>query len=238
MDKQEHHKVEEQHEHHKPTHAHTQNDETVERKPVDSKKSLKFILIVFGIIVLIIATTIILGKYVLVNKNVVEYNNYIFYKSENIWSTQQLIKGQLYDIPFHNNPKQVLDIPVDPQAIDQIRGFSNNTNGVVYIVVDPYESAKVVLAGVEYARLLGDVYNIYNMKVKSAISTPVDVETTSPVITCKNQSKNTMVIYQTVTDKNLVSINGNCIILESIDINESVRVADAFAFRLLNIITE
>ncbi len=228
----EHHKAE----HHAHHNAHA--EEATERKPVDSKKSLRFILILFGVIVLIMATTLILGKYVFVNKNVVEYNHYIFQRTEgNIWSTQQLIKGQLYDIPFHNNPTQVLDIPVDPQAIAQVRGFSN-TKGTVYITVDPYESAKVVLAGVEYARLLGDVYNIYNMNVKSAISQPVDVETSSPVITCKNQSQNTMVIYQVVTNKNLISVNGNCIILESININESVRVADAFSFRLLNIIVE
>jgi len=221
------------------THIHPSGEQTAEVKPVDSKKSLMFVLMIIGIIILIIGTVILLSKYVFVNKNTVEYNHYTFEKFEgNKWMTQQLIKNQLYDIPFYNNPTQVLDIPVDPKSIDQIRGFSTNLNGTVYISVDPNESSRIVLAGVEYARILGDAYNIYNMKVKSAISGYVNDSIETPVMTCDNQSINTFVIRQTVTDKNLISVNGNCIVLESKNATESIRVADAFAFRLLNIITE
>jgi hypothetical protein len=77
------------------------------------------------------------------------------------------------------------------------------------------------------------------MNVSSAISRSVPGKPVeSPVKTCDDASTNTLVIYQFVSDKNLVSIEGNCILLESKDINESIRVADAFAFRLLNIIQE
>lgn len=212
-----------------------QSSDDADDKPKDSR-SLKYMILGIILIIVIIGVIFVLSKYVFPNKDTVEYNHYVFQRFEgNKWMTQQLVRGQIYNVPFYNNPQQVLDIPVDPKSITRIRSFREYTNGTVYITVDPYESSKVVLANVEYARILGNAYNIYNMNVRSAISTPVN-GTDIPVITCKNQSKDTFVIYQVVTDKNLISVNGNCITLESMNANESVRVADAFAFRLLNII--
>jgi hypothetical protein len=222
-------------------HVKLKNDKKVNTVQDDNpnNKSLMYVIIGILIIVGVIGTILVMPKYLLPKTNVVEYNNYVFEKFEdNKWITQQLIRGQLYNIPFYYNPEQVLDIPFDPKSIQNIRNFRDTVNGQVYITVDPYESSKVVLASVEYARILGNAYNIYNMNVKSAISTPVDGNDGIPVITCDNQSKNVFVIYQTVTDKNLVSVDGNCIILESKTPNESIRVADAFSFRLLNIIKD
>jgi len=234
-------------EHHKEKHvddakkndSENDNKNTEENKEVDSGKSLKFVVIIAGIIIIILAGIFVWSTYFR-NAGDVTYNNYVFQKFEtNKWMTQQLIKGQMYNIPFYNNPNQVLDVPIDPNAISSIREFSKNTNGTVYISVDPEESSKIVVAAVEYGRILGTVYNIYDMNVKSAISTPVPGKTIdSPVITCDNASKDVMVIYQFVSDKNLVSIDNNCVLVESTDINESIRVADAFSFRLLNIIQE
>jgi hypothetical protein len=211
-------------------------------KPVDSKKSLITILVIVAIVIGILAAIIIFGKYSNTNKNIVVYNNYTFEKFEgNKWMTQQLIKEQLYNIPFYNNPTEILDIPVDAKSINRVKEFSFYKNGTVYITVDPDASSRVVLAGVEYARLLGDSYNIYNMRVKSAISRPMYGSNTSQdvaVVNCGNESYDNLIIYQVISDKNLVSINRNCITLESKNATEAIRVADAFAFRLLNIIQE
>jgi len=213
-------------------------DASIEPKNAkDDSKSIIFIILAVCIIILIIGAILFISKHLSNNNNVVEYNNYVFQKFEtNKWITQQQIRGQLYNIPFYNNPTQVLDVPIDQTSIDAIRNFSFNPNGVVYLTVSPYTTSKIVLAGIEYARILGNVYNIYNMTVKSAIDTPVAGFADAPVITCANQSSDVLVIHQIVTNKNLVSINGNCILVESESLNESVRVADAFAFRLLNII--
>jgi hypothetical protein len=221
-------------------HAHIKNEnKTTERKPVDSKKSLLIIAgIIIGIIIIIVAS-VVLVKYIFKNDSIVEYNHYTFTKFEgNKWMTQQLIGGQLYNIPFYYNPNEVLDIPVDPNSVNSIRYFKDHTNGTIYVSFDPNESSKVILAGVEYARILGNVYNIYNMKVKSSITKPTDNTTDYPIITCKNQSKNTFVIVQTLSDKNLVSIRDNCVTIEYLNATESIRVADAFAFRLLNMIRD
>jgi hypothetical protein len=219
---------------------HNRTPEKVEeRKPVDSKKSLRAILIIAGIIIIVIATIIILSKYVFTDKNpgTITYNKYVFEKYEgNKWLTQQKIRNQTYNIPFYYNPTQVLDIPIDPVTITRLRNLSFDPNNTVYISIDPNESSKVVVAGVEYARILGKAYDIYNMNVKSAFNTPVNQTTEYPIITCKNQSRDTIVIIQTVSNKNLISIKGNCIAIEATDANESIRVADAFAFKLLNII--
>ncbi len=226
----------EEHKHTKIKHP-TSSDEKEERKPVNSKKSLVFVLLVVLAVIIIIVGTILLSKYAFPDKNTVMYNNYTFQKFEgNKWMTQQSISGQIYNIPFYNNPTQVLDIPIDPNSITYIRYFKNNPNGTVYISIDPSESSKVVLAGVEYARLLGDVYNIYNMNVKSAINTKTNITTDYPVMTCKNQSTNRFIIVQQKSDKNLVTVKGNCVTMEYKNATESIRVADAYAFGLLNII--
>lgn len=224
------------HEHHT---AHKSKTESEADDKTSKNRSLFYVIIGVIMVIIILGAILVLSRYVFPNKNIVEYNHYVFEKFEgNKWMTQQLIGGQVYNIPFYNNPLQVLDIPVDPMSITAIRYFRNNPNGTVYITVDPYESSKVVLANVEYARILGTAYNIYNMNVKSAISQNIDNITEYQVMTCNNQSKNNFIIYQRVTDKNLISLNGNCIVLESKTANESIRVADAFAFRLLNIIKD
>jgi len=225
-------------EHKHKTHSVDKDDIPKAEDPKKSKRSLLFIIIGLAIIILVIGAILILSRYVFPNEDIVEYNHYVFQRFEgNKWMTQQLVRGQIYNIPFYNNPREVLDIPVDPKSVIAIRTFRESVNGTVYITVDPYESSKVVLANVEYARILGNAYNIYNMDVKSAISESVNGSGIN-VITCKNQSRDVFVIYQTVSDKNLISVKGNCITLESVNANESVRVADAFAFRLLNIIKD
>jgi hypothetical protein len=216
------------------------SDKKHSKKEKKMDGSLKAILIGAAIIVVLIGAAIFLSKNVFKNTNVVEYNHYTFEKYEgDKWVTNQQIKGQVYSIPFYHNPTEVLDIPVDNRSIMALRQFSlARPNGTVYISVDPQESSKVVIAGVEYARILGKGYNMYNMNVKSAITSPIDLEAGGPpIITCEDVSSNVFVIQQIVTDKNLVSYDENCIIIESIDVNESIRVADAFSFRLLNIIS-
>jgi len=231
----------EHHEHHKPethvSHAKTTEQNAVERKPVDGKKSLMTVLVIVGIIVVIMGAIFIISKYVSKDNTSVTYNKYVFQKFEgNKWMTQQMIKGKLYEIPFYNNPTQVLDIPIDPASVDTIRGFMLNRNGTVYVSIDPNESSKVVLAAVEYIRILGNVYNIYNLNVKSAFNVQPNQTTDYPIMTCADQSTNIIVIDQKVTGKNLISVKGNCIIIEAINANESIRVADAYAFKLLSII--
>ncbi|MGV8141344.1 MAG: hypothetical protein ACP5NW_02800 [Candidatus Woesearchaeota archaeon] len=227
------------HDSHKKHTTHAKANKDSKDTAAGDNRSLLYVFIGIGIILIIFGAVFVMSKYVFKDENTVEYNHYVFEKFEgNKWMTQQMIGGQVYNIPFYNNPEMVLDVPVDPNAVKQLRTFRQYfPNGTVYITVDPDESSKVVLAGVEYARILGTAYNIYNMNVKSAISEPVE-GMDYQVVTCKNSSRNVFVIYQTVTDKNLVSLDGNCIILESISANESIRVADAFTFRLLNIIRD
>lgn len=226
-------------EHEKKEHVHHHEDSKSEEKSEDnSKNSLTIVLIIIGIILVIIAAIVVISK-LAVNNNKVIYNHYEFDKYENDkWITQQSIRGQLYNIPFYNNPKQVENIPIDPNSINLIRDYSNRTNATVYISIDPFAPSTTVVAAVEYARILGTVYNIYNMNVKSAIQKDYNSTVQVPIITCANQSDKVIVIYPIVTDKDLISVQGSCIIIESSSVNESIKVADAFSFRLLNMIMD
>jgi len=236
-----------EHKHHKSEHKTSYENKDIgddnkvdDRKPVDSKKSLLIVLGIVFVVMAIIAASIFASKYLFKNNNIVEYNNYKFEKFEgNKWMTQQLIGGQTYNIPFYYNPTQVLDVPIDPNSITRLRQFKINVpNGTVYLSVDPDESSKTILAGVEYAKLLGKGYNIYNMNIKSAITKPSNTSVEYLMMTCQNQSRNTFIIMQIKSNKNYIGVKNNCITIEYLNATESIRVADAFAFRLLNIITD
>lgn len=206
-----------------------------------SEKSTIITLVVIAIVVVIgIATYFIFfGAKTSNNPNIVNYNNYIFQKSaDNQWYTQMQIRNTPYNIGFHYNPFEVQNVTYDSTYIAyNIKTFqSRHPDGNVYITVDPDASSKLVVAGVEIAKILGKAYNIYNFNVSSSITrAPQGFAGTYPIITCSNATGDTMVVWMVVNKENRISMSNNCVIVESISDNESSRVADALAFRLLDI---
>jgi hypothetical protein len=170
--------------------------------------------------------------------NILVYGNHSFVQGDDgNWYTQMTIRKTPYTLSFHYNPFEVENVTVDslytPEKIKTFRQF--HPNSTIYITMDPTQSSRLVIASVEIAKILGKAYNIYNYDVHSAITEPSDANTEIPVITCANATGSTMVIWITVDNSNQISSSSNCIIIEATDANETIRVADALAFRLLNI---
>ncbi len=121
------------------------------------------------------------------NPNIIQYKNITFEKrSDNKWYLETMIRNQPYLIPFYNMPNDVENVTIDDSSVFQSLRFymKYNPGGKIYITVDPNASSYLVVGGVEFARLLGTGYNIYNMNVSSAITKEVEGVTTVPVITC------------------------------------------------------
>ena len=168
------------------------------------------------------------------------YNYYKFSKLEdNKWYLDLTIREKPYIIPFYYNPFETEEIYMDNNTMKAIANhMAQHTGGRIYISVDPNESSKIVISGVEIARLLGTKYEIFNFDVKTAVHyKPYENFTEYPVATCANVKPTALVIVLNVTGKNEIVTKNNCIMINSVDQNESIRVADYFSFRILGIIT-
>ncbi len=150
-----------------------------------------------------------------------------------LWAVQVQEKGQPYVIPFYYHPRDTTDVVVHQGVLDPVLRNPEQ----IFISVDPDEGALPVVAGVEISRLTGNKYNILNIPTRGALSRQPATHVEIPIVTCDDASNSTTVI-QLVHDPtaNAIVSDGNCVILFYKDANESVRVADRYAYMLLRII--
>lgn len=168
-------------------------------------------------------------------KNVAEenrVNGFDFWESGEFWVTRIQVGRQPYDIPFYHHPRELTDVVIRSDVTDPLL---LQTPQLVVISVDPDAGSQAVIAGVEIARLTGSRYNLLNLPTQSALSRAqegVDML----VMTCDDATNDTVVV-QLVNDPtaNAIVKDGNCIILFYKTPEDSVRVADRFAYALLGI---
>jgi hypothetical protein len=209
------------------------------------KNPLKDKSLIYTIAIIIIILAIFAGIYIYSNIKKAQtaqpdvstqyYNNYTFLKFEdNKWYTNIMIRNYPYTIPFYYNPNELEGILIDNNAVSKVRDFRMNHSSA-YIALDPNESSIQVIAGVEIARILGNKYNIFNFDLKTSFTKDPGIYSDYPIITCDNASNDVMVFLMLVGKENKVYSEDNCIIIESLNITETIRVADAFSYKLLGI---
>jgi hypothetical protein len=162
------------------------------------------------------------------------YNGFDFAQAQGgIWVTRLDVGGQPYDIPFYFHPKETLTVGVHRDAPDVLLKARPRE---VVISVPPDGGAKVVVAAVEISRITGDKYNLLNLPTRSALSRPTDdVRLDVPVMACANATAERVIIEFVQGRQNAVIREGNCVKLVYTDVNESVRVADRYAYMLVGI---
>ncbi len=236
---------------HKKTSTHQDAAQQPAHTPPSSSRSLWTTIIILAVILLIMALIFFGVRYATreINKkklaeHMLDYHNFTFAKADdNKWYTRIIIKGAPYDIPFYYNPVEAENVSV-ASGLDIGRTIWNfyllQTPKQVFITLDPNTPGpQIVIAGVELSRLLGKQYNIYNFDTHVAITNqPFNQTLDYPLITCANASANTTVIHlviNTSAPQDRITAQGNCYTLEATTVNESIRVADAFSYRLLHI---
>jgi len=166
-----------------------------------------------------------------------QYNGFDFSEAQGgIWVTRIYAKKQPYDIPFYFHPRDTESVLVDPNATHPL--WKSPGPQEVVISVDPESKSKVVIAGIEVARILGTKYDLYNFPTSSALSRATNATADMAVINCLDATDDRVVIQFIEGKQNLITRypkNQNCIVLQYTDVNESVRVADRFAYMLLKI---
>lgn len=209
---------------------------------MENQRSIIWMLsIIAGIILILVVAYFIMNKTPKTPSNSVTYDNYVFTKgADNAWYVQLAIKGSPYNIPFYYNPTQIANVTIDDNVLSEFTHYQrSNPGGDMYISIDPDSNSRVVIAGVEVARILGNRYNIFNFNVMSAFykqSATGNVSATGKsIIDCSNATNQTMVMMVVVDDENRVSAYNNCIVMKSKNLNDSIMVADALAFKMLTI---
>ena len=130
------------------------------------------------------------------------------------------------------------NITVDPSIRAKFFDMVAN-NGTIFIPLDPDSTDnKIVVAGVEIAKITGKGYSILNVPTHSAFTKqPVNASTNveTPIVTCDNSNNRTMVIWITLSNKDMAYSYDYCIRLEATSYEDTVKVADRLMYNLLGI---
>lgn len=167
-----------------------------------------------------------------------EYNGFTFTKSGNVWITQAQRGNQVYDLTLHYGPRQVSNIPIEPDLYRIIFG-----SDLVYIVLHDESlttanaSSRGALAAIEIAKIVGKRYDILNKDVVSGIMAPTaSANPEIPVITCENATTTRSVVLFAINDTPQVSqVSPGCIWIQAPTGVDLIRAADRFLLQLTGI---
>ncbi len=165
------------------------------------------------------------------------YNGFEFVQAPSgtdvLWVTQIEVKGQPYNIPFYHHPSATESVAYKEGLAEAIVDTPTPPE-MVYISLSPDAGSRPVIAAVEISRLLGTRYNLLNMQVQSALSKPDDALDTL-VRTCEDARDGVLVIVFEQGEINAITNEGNCITMTYTSPEDSILVADRFAYELLKI---
>jgi|SRR3989344_3105867 len=98
--------------------------------------------------------------------------------------------------------------------------------------------SKSLLALMEFNRILGtNNFGLYKLNVRSSVveSTNRSNSLEIPVVDCSNVSEKDAVIFLRIGDESKISLEDDCVILDGIDGDDLIRVADRFSYFLLGV---
>ena len=192
--------------------------------------SWKAFLIVLGVLVLMVIA-ILLVKRVYVPRSpypTVTYNNFEFEQIEGMWYVKWQRDGNVYNMGFRYNPKEVEDVPV--------RGGLNATfkRQPFYVTFDPdgnQSNFKYIALGI--AELGLNVVRAMDGQIESACTRNVSEACDGhPIVSCDDDDK--AVIYFKTVNETRVRLDGNCMTIEGTGL-EMLKAVDRVLFHFMNI---
>jgi len=189
-------------------------------KKKKEKQSSKRNTALLAIIIAFITVSSILGYTMRDESNVVRYNNIQFTQSDNFW-TANVFGNKLY---FYNSPENFGSINISDDAINAIIN-----SRMFYMVFDPDEE-DAYLSAID--AVSSDFYNSF-----SSIPIFVQRATTSenkayalPIADCKNATAYVPVIDFKSSNQTRVYLQGSCIIADSENALDILRIRDKLLF--------
>jgi len=141
-----------------------------------------------------------------------------------------------YIIPLRTGPKEVEKFIVDKN----INNYLLNKK-YIYIAMDPEYSSKAVLASLDLAKVLGTAeYSVFKIPTEGALTYSISNATNStfqniPIITCNNVNNDIGVIWFNIDNENKIYSNKGCVIIEAVDEDILIKLADRLVYSLLGI---
>lgn len=168
------------------------------------------------------------------------YNGFDFWQRPegniSLWMTRIQVGAQPYEIPFYYHPRETESVLIE----DHVGQFLiERRPKLLYFTFSPDAGSRPIVAGVELSRITGNRFHLLSIPTRSALQEPVVANSTIAVITCKNATGDVMVLQFNEGPQNRIYRDDNpfCIRLEYVNASESIRVADRFAYRLVQIMS-
>ncbi len=160
--------------------------------------------------------------------------------SSPLWVTEIVSHGQPYYIPFYYHPRELQNVVLERNVTDRFVDPSQRPK-LIYITFSPDAGSYPVVGGVEISRITGFRYDLLNIETHSALKSAVNTTGAEQmVVTCANATQDTAVLSFDEGDKDLIYQDLQdpwCIHLEYMGENDSIMVADRFAYGLLRIMS-
>lgn len=203
------------------------------------------------IIILFLGSTLAIGLQtlgqteptIIKDKEEIIVKDYTFYFDdvENTYSIFAKIENNqiIYNIPlteattrfaFREDPRTIGEIHLDEDVTDKLLAGNK-----IYLTYNPNENnvSKIVVAGIEVARILGNVFGLNIIEAYTEDANPINEDV--PLRDCSDASNTTTVIQLEVSDKTEIISEGNCIILKGTTPDELIRSADKLGMNLIGI---
>ncbi len=195
-------------------------------KRIKKKNIILFVSI--ALIVLVFAAILLFKQYSNQPKKmeVITYEGFTFEEHGDMWFTEWLRQdNQSFVIPFHFNPKQVEDVPMEGRISQDFE------KDAIYLTFDPdeFNLNYVAVAFGEISFSLVQVFNI--TPIASCTKNYTGCED-RPIVTCDDMDK--AIIYVKQSNTTQVLLKGNCIVIEGYG-SDIVKAADRLLFGMYNI---
>nr|MBA4404748.1 hypothetical protein [Nanoarchaeum sp.] len=163
-----------------------------------------------------------------------ENERHILYYDKSIWISKSLKSKEIIKIPFRYSPFDLENIHMDNVKDDILNAE------VIYVTrdykLDELTEQKDGVAMLTLTRVLDDSTSpdIYKIPTSMAITGPVE-GVDSPVIGCAQSSVERRVIELRQGDENRIYKEGECIVMEFVTADDSIKVATKLTYHILGI---
>lgn len=201
--------------------------------------------------VLLIGSTLAIGLHslsedqpdIIEGREKIDVNGYTFYfdPEENTYSIFAKIENNqiLYNIDlkkattrfaFREDPRILSNIPLNEDVVNII--LSSNK---LYLSYNPNDVniSKIAIAGIQIARITGNVFRIPTTEAYTEDAQPVDPNI--PLRTCEDATDSSAVIILQITDTTEIISEGRCIIVKGENADELIQSADKLGMNLVGV---
>lgn len=145
------------------------------------------------------------------------------------YSVLTYINEQPYDLRLRNDPKNVTNIPIEPNIRDKV--LSKST---IYFTLKPDLNSVPVIGATDIAGIISRKLGIFDKQTLGAATEPSN-NTSLDVITCSNVTKDIGVVWLRIGPETKVFYENDCVIVQGTDEWEIIRAADRLTYQILTI---